>query len=152
MAHPPKRSFHPFYRGMDHELDDEGRVAKLKPLIFAKWRNSVDLQQNFLCEKSWRKKDAPKFNLQDRWRLNSQIMNFMKVEISSNFFGSWRFLLVPMSPPEVVPVFSIGTTWNQRARQATPERMSPRQAWRAIMRVMPKNVSWQHIFDRCHIC
>eukprot|EP00913_Durusdinium_trenchii_P018854 g17717.t1 len=32
-----------------------------------------------------------------------------------------------------------GTTWNQRARAATPERMSPRQAWRAIMRVMPKD-------------
>ncbi|CAJ1371002.1 unnamed protein product [Effrenium voratum] len=31
-----------------------------------------------------------------------------------------------------------GTTWNQRARQAAPDFMSPRQAWRAIMRVMPK--------------
>jgi len=35
-----------------------------------------------------------------------------------------------------------GTTWNQRARQAAPERMSPRQAWRAIMRQMPQDASW----------
>jgi sulfoacetaldehyde acetyltransferase len=32
-----------------------------------------------------------------------------------------------------------GTTWNQRARAAHPERMSPRIAWRAIQRVMPSN-------------
>eukprot|EP00931_Biecheleriopsis_adriatica_P044562 TRINITY_DN2549_c0_g1_i1.p1 TRINITY_DN2549_c0_g1~~TRINITY_DN2549_c0_g1_i1.p1 ORF type:complete len:377 (-),score=91.05 TRINITY_DN2549_c0_g1_i1:94-1089(-) len=32
-----------------------------------------------------------------------------------------------------------GTTWNQRARAAHPERMSPRIAWRAIQRVMPKD-------------
>jgi len=32
-----------------------------------------------------------------------------------------------------------GTTWNQRARAAHPERMSPRLAWRAIQRVMPDN-------------
>lgn len=32
-----------------------------------------------------------------------------------------------------------GTTWNQRARAANPERMSPRIAWRAIRRVMPEN-------------
>merc|ERR1711975_76419 len=32
-----------------------------------------------------------------------------------------------------------GTTWNQRARAAHPERMSPRIAWRAIQRVMPDN-------------
>jgi len=32
-----------------------------------------------------------------------------------------------------------GTTWNERARKAHPERMSPRIAWRAIQRVLPKN-------------
>ena len=32
-----------------------------------------------------------------------------------------------------------GTTWNQRARAANPERLSPRIAWRAIRRVMPEN-------------
>ena len=32
-----------------------------------------------------------------------------------------------------------GITWNERARQRDPERMSPRQAWRAIMAAMPKD-------------
>mmetsp|Transcript_1485 Transcript_1485/g.2621 ORF Transcript_1485/g.2621 Transcript_1485/m.2621 type:complete len:475 (-) Transcript_1485:18-1442(-) len=32
-----------------------------------------------------------------------------------------------------------GTTWNQRARGAHPDRMSPRMAWRAIKRTMPAN-------------
>jgi len=31
-----------------------------------------------------------------------------------------------------------GTTWNQRSRDGQPERMSPRQAWRAIMAALPK--------------
>merc|ERR1712110_1182989 len=33
----------------------------------------------------------------------------------------------------------VGTTWNQRARDANPTRMSPRMAWRAIQRVLPKD-------------
>ena len=32
-----------------------------------------------------------------------------------------------------------GTTWNERARTREPGRMSPRQAWRAIMAAMPKD-------------
>jgi len=32
-----------------------------------------------------------------------------------------------------------GTTWNQRARKAHPDRMSPRMAWRAIRKVLPKD-------------
>jgi sulfoacetaldehyde acetyltransferase len=32
-----------------------------------------------------------------------------------------------------------GITWNERARNREPERMSPRQAWQAIMKAMPKN-------------
>jgi sulfoacetaldehyde acetyltransferase len=32
----------------------------------------------------------------------------------------------------------VGTTWNQRCRAAHPERMSPRKAWRAIQRALPK--------------
>ncbi|MGA1695734.1 MAG: sulfoacetaldehyde acetyltransferase [Arenicellales bacterium] len=32
-----------------------------------------------------------------------------------------------------------GTTWNQRSRDSQPERMSPRQAWRAIMEALPKD-------------
>ncbi|MEO0818892.1 MAG: sulfoacetaldehyde acetyltransferase [Pseudomonadota bacterium] len=30
-----------------------------------------------------------------------------------------------------------GVTWNQRARDREPDRMSPRQAWRAVMSAMP---------------
>jgi sulfoacetaldehyde acetyltransferase len=32
-----------------------------------------------------------------------------------------------------------GVTWNKRARERDPERMSPRQAWRAIMAAMPED-------------
>jgi len=32
-----------------------------------------------------------------------------------------------------------GTTWNERARAAHPERMSPRMAWRAIQAALPKD-------------
>ena len=32
-----------------------------------------------------------------------------------------------------------GTTWNDRARKREPERMSPRQAWRAIQAGLPKD-------------
>jgi len=31
-----------------------------------------------------------------------------------------------------------GTTWNERARKREPERMSPRQAWQAIMAALPR--------------
>ena len=31
-----------------------------------------------------------------------------------------------------------GITWNERARARQPDRMSPRQAWRAIMAAMPR--------------
>merc|ERR1719148_157991 len=33
----------------------------------------------------------------------------------------------------------VGTTWNQRARAANPERMSPRMAWNAIKCTLPIN-------------
>merc|ERR1712056_105802 len=33
----------------------------------------------------------------------------------------------------------VGTTWNQRCRAAHPERMSPRKAWRAIQKTLPKD-------------
>ncbi|MEM7641849.1 MAG: sulfoacetaldehyde acetyltransferase [Pseudomonadota bacterium] len=32
-----------------------------------------------------------------------------------------------------------GTNWNERARDREPDRMSPRQAWRAIMSAMPRD-------------
>merc|ERR1719343_953980 len=31
----------------------------------------------------------------------------------------------------------VGTTWNQRCRDREPTRMSPRQVWRAVQKVMP---------------
>ena len=34
-----------------------------------------------------------------------------------------------------------GTTWNERARAAYPERMSPRKAWRAIQSSLPREAS-----------
>jgi len=46
----------------------------------------------------------------------------------------------------------VGTTWNQRARNAHPDRMSPRIAWRAIMRVMPKDaIASSDIGNNCAI-
>lgn len=33
-----------------------------------------------------------------------------------------------------------GTTWNQRARDNEPQRMSARMAWRAILKALPKDV------------
>ncbi|MDN5787197.1 sulfoacetaldehyde acetyltransferase [Pseudorhodobacter sp.] len=33
----------------------------------------------------------------------------------------------------------VGTTWNQRARDAKPDWMSPRMAWRAIQSALPKD-------------
>merc|ERR1712085_87654 len=33
----------------------------------------------------------------------------------------------------------VGTTWNERCRKAQSERMSPRIAWKAIQKVMPKD-------------
>ena len=32
-----------------------------------------------------------------------------------------------------------GTTWNERARDREPDRMSPRQAWRAIQQALPQD-------------
>ena len=32
-----------------------------------------------------------------------------------------------------------GTTWNERARDREPDRMSPRQAWRAIQQALPED-------------
>ncbi len=32
-----------------------------------------------------------------------------------------------------------GTNWNERAREREPDRMSPRMAWRAIQKVLPKD-------------
>ncbi|TDL81385.1 sulfoacetaldehyde acetyltransferase [Palleronia sediminis] len=46
----------------------------------------------------------------------------------------WRQQLASMDHEEDDP----GTTWNERARAAHPDRMSPRQAWRAIQQALPR--------------
>jgi sulfoacetaldehyde acetyltransferase len=48
--------------------------------------------------------------------------------------SAWAQQLSSMDHEEDDP----GTTWNQRARAAKPDWMSPRMAWRAIQRSLPK--------------
>jgi sulfoacetaldehyde acetyltransferase len=48
--------------------------------------------------------------------------------------SAWAQTLSSMDHEEDDP----GTTWNQRARAAKPEWMSPRMAWRAIQAALPK--------------
>ncbi|MEM8851917.1 MAG: sulfoacetaldehyde acetyltransferase, partial [Pseudomonadota bacterium] len=49
--------------------------------------------------------------------------------------SAWAQQLSSMDHEEDDP----GTNWNERARNREPDRMSPRQAWRAIMSAMPKD-------------
>ncbi|SEN51799.1 sulfoacetaldehyde acetyltransferase [Palleronia pelagia] len=45
-----------------------------------------------------------------------------------------------------------GTSWNERARAAHPDRMSPRMAWRAIQSALPKDaISSSDIGNNCAI-
>ncbi len=48
--------------------------------------------------------------------------------------SSWAQTLTSMDHEDDDP----GTTWNERARNREPERMSPRMAWRAIQKALPK--------------
>ncbi len=48
--------------------------------------------------------------------------------------ASWKEELSSMIHEDDDP----GITWNERARKRDPERMSPRQAWQAIMAALPK--------------
>jgi sulfoacetaldehyde acetyltransferase len=48
--------------------------------------------------------------------------------------SAWLQQLSSMDHEEDDP----GTTWNERARKRDPDRMSPRQAWRAIQAGLPK--------------
>jgi sulfoacetaldehyde acetyltransferase len=48
--------------------------------------------------------------------------------------SNWQKELAAMDHEEDDP----GTTWNKRSRDSEPNRMSPRQAWRAIMAALPK--------------
>jgi len=49
--------------------------------------------------------------------------------------ASWDAELATMDHEQDDP----GTTWNERCRAKHPERMAPRQAWRAIHKVLPKD-------------
>ncbi|RMF01848.1 MAG: sulfoacetaldehyde acetyltransferase, partial [Alphaproteobacteria bacterium] len=49
--------------------------------------------------------------------------------------SAWLQTLSSMDHEEDDP----GTTWNERARNREPDRMSPRMAWRAIQAGLPKN-------------
>ncbi|MDH3714122.1 MAG: sulfoacetaldehyde acetyltransferase [Gammaproteobacteria bacterium] len=48
--------------------------------------------------------------------------------------SNWQKELAAMDHEEDDP----GTTWNKRSRDREPNRMSPRQAWRAIIAALPK--------------
>jgi len=48
--------------------------------------------------------------------------------------SAWRQALSSMDHEDDDP----GTSWNERARKREPERMSPRQAWRAIQVALPE--------------
>tara|TARA_X000001036_G_C20672306_1_gene802901 strand:- start:705 stop:2486 length:1782 start_codon:yes stop_codon:yes gene_type:complete len=58
-----------------------------------------------------------------------------KVTISTTK-SSWLQELTSLDHEEDDP----GTTWNERARNREPEKMSPRMAWRAIQSALPKEV------------
>jgi sulfoacetaldehyde acetyltransferase len=55
--------------------------------------------------------------------------------IISTTKSSWLQELTSLDHEEDDP----GTTWNERARNREPEKMSPRMAWRAIQAVLPKD-------------
>merc|ERR1711920_816234 len=58
-----------------------------------------------------------------------------RMELVQDKKASWETELGSM----VHEADDVGTTWNQRARDAHPARMSPRMAWRAIQRILPVN-------------
>ncbi len=54
-------------------------------------------------------------------------------DLTAETKSRWLQTLSSMDHEEDDP----GTTWNQRSRDREPDRMSPRQAWRAIQAAMP---------------
>jgi len=58
-----------------------------------------------------------------------------RIKLIADTKAQWADELAKMDHEDDDP----GTTWNERARNAHPERMSPRQAWRAIRKSMPAN-------------
>ena len=52
--------------------------------------------------------------------------------------AGWQNTLAEMDHEEDDP----GTTWNERARDREPNRMSARHAWRAIIEALPKDCDY----------
>ena len=57
-----------------------------------------------------------------------------RLDLISTTKSAWAQQLASMDHEDDDP----GTTWNQRARDAKPDWMSPRMAWRAIQSALPK--------------
>ncbi len=58
-----------------------------------------------------------------------------RLKLIADTKANWNKELAEMDHEDDDP----GTTWNERARNAQPDRMSPRQAWRAVMKALPKD-------------
>lgn len=71
-------------------------------------------------------------------RLSDQAGDHQRAERKSTIAqtkSAWAQALTSMDHEDDDP----GTTWNERARNREPERMSPRMAWRAIQQSLPKD-------------
>ena len=67
-------------------------------------------------------------------RLPARAVDSARMGVISQTKSAWAQALSSMDHEDD----DVGTTWNQRARAAKPEWMSPRMAWRAIQAALPK--------------
>ncbi len=67
-------------------------------------------------------------------RLPARAVDSARMGVISQTKSAWAQALSSMDHEDD----DVGTTWNQRARAAKPEWMSPRMAWRAIQVALPK--------------
>ena len=66
---------------------------------------------------------------------NNEDIKKSRRELISKTKSTWAQELTSLDHEEDDP----GTTWNERARERDPEKMSPRMAWRAIERSLPRD-------------
>ena len=66
---------------------------------------------------------------------NNEDMKKSRRELISKTKSTWAQELTSLDHEEDDP----GTTWNERARERDPEKMSPRMAWRAIENSLPRD-------------
>ena len=66
---------------------------------------------------------------------NKEDMKKSRKELISKIKSTWAQELTSLDHEEDDP----GTTWNERARERDPEKMSPRMAWRAIESSLPRD-------------